>query len=207
VKVALGFKAHSGWAALVVIGDSGKELEVIDRRRLELVASASSWAKQPYHAAEDLDPNSAQKLIKKGTEAACQTAQREMLATVKSLRKQAHEILACVVLVPSPMPPWSVAEILAVHFRMHKAEGVLFPDAIAAAAEKCGLNLIRIPEKQLNEEAEKLLASPLTDLTKRVVNLGKTVGPPWGKDQKNATLAALIGLKLASGASRYRGRY
>jgi len=201
VKVALGFKAHSGWAALVVIGDSGKEFQVIDRRRLELVNSDSSWAKQPYHAAEDLDPKSAQKLVKKGTAAAYQTAQRELLATVKSLRKQNCEIVACAVLVPSAMPAWSVAEILAVHFRMHKAEGVLFPEALAAAAEKCGLNLIRIPEKQLNEEAEKLLASPLTDLTKQVVNLGKTVGPPWGKDQKNATLAALIGLRQTPGAS------
>jgi hypothetical protein len=195
VKVALGFKAHSGWAALVVIGDSGKELQVVGRSRLELVATDSSWAKQPYHAAEDLDPKSAQKLVKKGTETAYRTAQREMLATVKSLRKQDHEIVACAVLVPSPMPPWSVAEILAVHFRMHKAEGVLFPEALASAADKCGLNLIRVPEKQLGEQAEKLLATSLHDLTNQILKLGKTVGPPWGKDQKNAALAALVGLK------------
>jgi len=198
MKVALGFKAHSGWAALVVIGDSAKELQVLDRRRLELVDSNSSWAKQPYHAAEGLDPHEAQKLVKRGTEAAYRNAQREMLATIKSLRKNEHEILACAVLVPSLMPEWSVAEILAVHFRMHKAEGVLFPDALASAAEKCGLNLIRIPEKQLSEEAEKLLAAPLTDLMKQVMKLGKTVGAPWGKDQKSATLAALIGLKQTS---------
>jgi hypothetical protein len=195
VKVALGFKAHSGWAAMAVIGDAGKELQVINRSRLELVNSDSSWAKQPYHSAEDLDPKSAQKLITKGTEAAYQTAQREMLATTKSLRKQAHEIVACVVLVPSPMPSWSVAEILAVHFRMHKAEGVLFPEALAGAADKCGLNLIRVPEKQLGEHAEKVLATSLPDLTSQILKLGKTVGPPWGRDQKNAALAALVGLK------------
>lgn len=194
MKVALGFKAHSGWAALVVIGNTGKELRVVDRRRLELVDSGSSWAKQPYHAAQGLAISDAQTLIKRATDATYQRAQREMLATIKSLRKHEHEILACAVLVPSLMPEWSVAEILAVHFRMHKAEGVLFPDALAAAAEKCGLNLTRIPEKQLSEEAERRLAAPLTDLTKQVMKLGKTVGPPWGKDQKNATLAALIGL-------------
>lgn len=204
MKVALGFKAHSGWAALVVIGDSGRELQVVDRRRLELVDSDSPWARQPYHAAERLDPKSAEKLVQRGTEAAYRIAQRQMLATIKSLRKHEHEILACAVLVPSLMPEWSVAEILAVHFRMHKAEGVLFPDALAAAAEKCGLNLIRIPEKQLSEEAEKLLAASLTDLTREVVKLGKTVGPPWGKDQKNAALAALIGLKLASNGARLK---
>jgi hypothetical protein len=29
------------------------------------------------------------------------------------------------------MPDWSIDEILAVHFRMHKTEGVLFRDALA----------------------------------------------------------------------------
>jgi hypothetical protein len=200
MKVALGLKAHSGWAALVVIGNSGRELRVVDRRRLELVDSDFSWAKQPYHAAEGLGPHEAQNLVDKGTEAAYRNAQRAMLATIKSLRKHKHEILACAVLVPSPMPEWSVAEILAVHFRMHKAEGVLFPDALADAAEECGLDLLRIPEKQLSKEAEKRLAATMTDLMKQVMALGKTVGPPWGQDQKNATLAALIGLKQASNA-------
>jgi hypothetical protein len=193
VKVALGFKAHSGWAALIVIGSSGNELLVLDRRRVELVHK--SWEKQPYHAAEGLALKDAEKLVKQGSEAAYKCAQREMLSSVKSLRKHGHEVFACAVLVPNPMPEWSVAEILAVHFRMHQAEGVLFPDALANAAESCGLDLIRIPEKQLNEVAEKRLGAPMTDLMNKVMKLGKTVGPPWGKDQKNATLAALIGLK------------
>ena len=202
MNVALGLKAHSGWAALVVIGKAGSEFQVVARRRLELVDSDSPWAKQPYHAAENLDLHGAQKLVKRGTDAAYQGAQREMLATIKSLREHEHEILACVVLVPSPMPAWSVEEILAVHFRMHKAEGVLFPDALASAADQCGLNLITIPEKQLSEHAEKVLATPLDDLTKHIMKLGKTVGPPWGKDQKNAALAALVGLKNTSTSSR-----
>lgn len=202
MNVALGLKAHSGWAALVVIGKAGREFQVVARHRLELVDSDSSWAKQPYHAAENLDLHGAQKLVKRGTDAAYQGAQREMQATVKSLRDHGHEILACVVLVPSPMPAWSVEEILAVHIRMHKAEGVLFPDALGSAADKCGLNLITIPEKQLGEHAEKVLSTSLSVLTKEVIRLGKTVGPPWGKDQKNAALAALVGLKSTSTSSR-----
>ncbi len=195
MNIALGLKAHSGWAALVVIGEAGGEFQVVARRRLGLINSDSTWAKQPYHAAEDLVLLDAQKLVKRGTDAAYQGAQREMLATIKSLRQHEHKILACVVLVPSPMPAWSVEEILAVHFRMHKAEGVLFPDALASAAEKCGLNLTTVPEKQLSEHAERVLATPFNDLTKQILKLGKTVGPPWGKDQKNAAVAALIGLK------------
>jgi hypothetical protein len=196
VKVALGLKAHSGWAALVVVGNSGDEFQVIDRRRIELVEERdSSWAKQPYHAAEDLDPANARAMVKRGTAAAYRIAEREMRATLKRLREQQHKIASCAVLVPNPMPEWSVAEILAVHSRMHQAEGVLFPDALAKAADKCGLNVLAIPENQLNEQAEKALATPLSGLVKEVMKLGKAVGPPWGKDQKNAALAAMVGLK------------
>jgi hypothetical protein len=197
VRVALGFKAHSGWAALVVVGNSGDEFQVIDRRRIELVEERDSlWAKQPYHAAEDLDPENARAMVKRGTAAAYRIAEREMRAAVKR-QKQRHKIASCVVLVPNPMPEWNVAEILAVHFRMHQAEGVLFPNALAKAADKCGLNLLTIPEKQLSEQAEKALTIPLSSLMKEVMRMGKAVGPPWGKDQKNAALAAMVGLKAS----------
>jgi hypothetical protein len=196
MKVALGLKAHSGWAALVVIGISGGDFQIIDRRRIELVEEDdSSWAKQPYHAAEELEPDDAGDLVKRGTKAACRVAGREMKLAVKRLRERDHKIVACAVLVPSPMPNWSTERILAVHFRMHKAEGVLFPEALAQAATRCGLNLIAIPEKTLNEYAEKTLAAPLSNLMTEVAVLGKSVGPPWGKDQKNAALAAMIALR------------
>ena len=57
MRIAAGFKAHSGWAALVVLGESDDGLVVVDRRRIELVDPADiDWAKQPYHAAENLSP-------------------------------------------------------------------------------------------------------------------------------------------------------
>ena len=92
------------------------------------------------------------------------------------------------------MPDWSIDEILAVHFRMHKAEGVLFPDALVKGARACGLNVIAIPEKRLNEYAERSLVRPMSTLMKKIETLGKSVGAPWGKDQKSAVLAAMIGL-------------
>lgn len=195
MKVALGLKAHSGWAALVAIGIPGGEFQVIDRRRLELVEPRdSAWAKQPYHAAETLEVKKARDLVKRGTDSAHRMALKQMRATVQGLEKQSHQIVACSVLVPSPMPEWTTEEILAVHFRMHKAEGVLFPDALAKAAEACALKFVPIPEKTLIQIAQKALGKPASELTRRVVALGKTVGPPWTKDQKNATLAAMVAL-------------
>lgn len=196
MNVAFGFKAHSGWAALVVLGTDKGEPVVVDRRRIELVEDEdAAWAKQPYHAADGLPPREARDTVTRGIEAARQLARREMRAAVRRVREGGHEAAACAVLVGDPMPDWSIEEILAVHFRMHKAEGVLFRDVLTRAATGCGLRLVTIPEKQLVHHAETALAAPLHRLTKTLTTLGKSVGPPWGKDQKDATLAAMIALR------------
>ncbi|HEY2973640.1 MAG TPA: hypothetical protein VGJ48_14095 [Pyrinomonadaceae bacterium] len=196
MKVAFGMKAHSGWAALVVLGTCSGELQVVDRCRLELVEKdEASWAKQPYHAAEHLNAGDARELVRRGLESSRRIAVREMRTAVKRAREAGHEVAACAVLVVDPMPDWTVDEILAVHFRMHKAEGVLFRDALTRAAGACGLKLLRVPEKQLDEHAERALATSVKSLRKTIASLGKSVGPPWGKDQKDAALAAMIALQ------------
>jgi hypothetical protein len=175
MKIAAGFKAHSGWAALVVIGSSRDGLVVVDRRRIELVDE--TWAKQPYHAAEELPPDEARLLVQRGIDSAHCIAKHEMRVFVK--RSAGHEIAGCAILVGTPMPDWTIEQILSVHIRMHKAEGVLFPAALIAAAKASDLNVVAIPEKGLM-------------LDDAAVTLGKSVGPPWGKDQKSAASAAMI---------------
>lgn len=191
-QAAFGFKAHSGWAALVVLGKRGGDLEVLERHRMELVEE--EWAKQPYHAAEELKPAEARKVVKRGIEAAKRIALREMRSAVERTRESGFEVRACGLLVGNPMPDWSVDEILAVHFRMHKAEGVLFRDVLAKAADGCDLTLVAIPEKSLFEHAETALKTSASSLSQQIAALGKSVGAPWGRDQKEATLAAMIAL-------------
>jgi len=196
MKVAFGMKAHSGWAALVVLGTRGGELQVVERCRMELVEKdEASWAKQPYHAAECLNAGDARDLVTRGLVTSRRIAVREMRTAVKRARQAGHEVVACAVLVGDPMPEWSVDEILAVHFRMHKAEGVLFRDALARAAGACALKFFGIPEKQLEEQAERALGTSASSLRNTIASLGKSVGPPWGKDQKDASLAAMIALQ------------
>jgi hypothetical protein len=195
MRVAFGLKAHSGWAALVVLGAGGAGYRVVDRRRIELVdAETARWAAQPYHAAQGREPDQARDIVNRGIEAARRAAVREMQAAMERSRPLNHEIVACAVVMPEPMPNWSPEQILSVHFRMHKAEGVLFPDALARAALACGLPLAVAREKTLLEEAEKALASTRSDLMTTIAALGKAAGPPWGKDQKCAALAAMIAL-------------
>lgn len=195
MKVAFGLKAHSGWACLVVVGKRKDDFVVIDRRRIELVEEA--WAKQPYHAAENLKSDVALEVVRRGVDAAHRIAAQEMRAAVKRERERENNVAACAVLVANPMPDWSVEEILAVHFRMHKAEGVLFRDALVGAVKACRLRLVALGEKELPRDTEKALGMPLSSLTKTITTLGRSVGPPWGKDQKDAALAALIALHVA----------
>ena len=227
MKVAFGLKAHSGWAALVVLGESGGRLQVAERLRIELVESAdASWAKQPYHAAEEIagakdrglvmgdaesahrlavreltkgNPESAHRLagelVRKGIASARRVAAAELRAAVRRARAAGREVVACAVLTGDPMPAWSVDEILAVHFRMHKAEGHLFRDALARGAVAAGLRLVRVPEKTLDQHAERTLEARAASLRRTIAALGKSAGPPWGRDQKDAALAALIALK------------
>lgn len=189
MKVAFGLKAHSGWAVLVVVGKQRDELAVVDRRRIELVGEA--WAKQPYHAAEGLESLVARDLVKRGTDSAHRFALDEIKAAIKRERDRKNEIAGCAVIVGTRMPDWNTDEILAVHFRMHKAEGVLFQNALVRASEKCKLNTLPVLEKELLVQATSHLGDKVV---KQVTILGKSVGPPWGKDQKDATLAALMAL-------------
>lgn len=189
MKVAFGLKAHSGWAALVVVGKHGDELTVMDRRRIELVDEP--WAKQPYHAAEGLESQKARNLVNRGVDIAHRLALTEVKAAIKRERDRKNDVAGCAVLVGTPMPDLNTDEILAVHFRMHKAEGVLFQNALVRASEQCKLNTLPVLEKELAAQATSQLGDRLV---KQIAGLGKSVGPPWGKDQKDAALAALLAL-------------
>jgi hypothetical protein len=195
VKVAFGFKAHSGWAALVVLGAHEHTLEVVDRRRIELADDrGGEWARQPYHAAEGLPTAKAQAIVTRGIETAERLALQEMRAALARARTAQHDVAACGVLVGEPMPAWSVGDILAVHFRMHKAEGVLFRDALLHAAEACAISLVTIPEKTLPERAKQMLGGSFAQVASQIVSAGQAAGAPWGKDQKDAALVAAVAL-------------
>jgi hypothetical protein len=187
MNVAFGLKAHSGWAALVALGEVEGEVAMTDRRRIDLVDE--EWQKQPYHAAEHLNSAAARTLVTRGIDAAREIAIRELRAAINREREQDHHATTCAVLVGSSMPDWSVDEILAVHFRMHKAEGVLFRDVLLRAAAACGLQALAVPEKESADDRS---------LLQMVAALGKSAGAPWGKDQKDAARAALIALKIRS---------
>jgi hypothetical protein len=196
--VAFGVKAHSGWAALVALGEGRHRLEIVERRRLELVdAEEAHWAKQPYHAAAGLDLRDAEELVVRSIAAASRHAEGAIESALARRRAQGDEVVACGVLLGSGLPPFSVSEILAVHARMHQAEGELFRAALARAAERAGLELIGVREKQLEATAGEALSLAPPEARGRLDEAGRRAGPPWARDQKDAALCAWIALRSA----------
>jgi hypothetical protein len=198
VKIAIGLKSHSGWAVSVAVGVDGDRFRLVDRRRIVLIEPGDSpWAKAPYHAAEQLPAAEADELVRRGMRSAEAGSERALREVIDMMRDASHELVACAVLTPStPMPAWTTAEILAVHFRMHKAEGAMFPAALERAVRVCGIALVAIAEKQLSGEAERIFRKPSRETL--IADLGRGAGPPWGADQKNAALAAMMALRTAT---------
>lgn len=64
------------------------------------------------------------------------------------------------------------------------------------------MRLVAIPEKELATYAERALGLPVSSLEKTIAALRKSAGPPWGKDQKDAALGALVALQPPQSRAR-----
>jgi hypothetical protein len=179
--VALGLKARTGRAILVAIGGA-EPARVLQRTELKLLP-AGDFA--PYHAAEGHTSAEAQKHVDRSVAAAHRLAEEGIRKAIETLSGCGHNVCGCGVLVGGSMPPWSTDEILAVHVRMHQAEGVLFRDVLVAGARACGFVPTTLREKAALDEAAFILGLKRADLETRLVALGKTVGAPWGKDRRS----------------------
>src|SRR5262245_43143307 len=195
MQIALGFKAHSGWAAMVALGRHDEKLIVVDRRRIELADPADGeWARQPYHAAEGLPSARAKAVVDRGIATARRMAVTEVQDAITRAKREGHTVVGSGVLVGTPMPSWTVDEILSVHLRMHQAEGVLYRDVLIDAARTCKLPVIEAREKQIAAESAKRLKRSAAQLDHQVSGLKSQVGAPWGRDQKDAALVAMMAL-------------
>jgi len=194
LRVAIGFKCHSGWAVAVAVGHEASGFHLVGRHRVELIEPADApWAKAPYHAAEDLDADAANALVLRAIRSARTAAERTIRDLCSALRNEGHEPAACAVLIAAPMPDWTTEEIRAVHVRMHNAEGAMFPDAIVKATTASKVPLVAIAAKALDERAMHVFGNA-SAANAVVATLGRSAGPPWGADQKSAALAAAIAL-------------
>lgn len=196
---ALGFRAHSGWATLVVVGGSPRAPVVVARRRIELADPKIPGSKQPHHKAEGLNLKKARQLIKRCTQSTRLLARRAVRAALNELRGKGYEVVGCGLLLASGRPVPTLAATLASHALIHTAEGELFRDALLRASQRFGLPITGVRERELYTRAAAKLRRPVGELERRATELGRPLGPPWRQDEKHA---ALVGWLVLSAASR-----
>jgi hypothetical protein len=193
-RVAIGCKAHSGWAALVVIGGSTGSPEVILRRRIENADPQIPGSKQPFHAAERLDFADAKELLKECTASTMRLSRQAFKSVIDELRRKNYEAVACGVVLGSGRVLPALDKILASHALIHTAEGEFYRNALVEAGEHCGLTVKGVKERELFEIGAAQLHLSIKQLERCIAELGRPIGPPWTQDQKYAALAAWLTL-------------
>jgi hypothetical protein len=199
VRLAAGFAAHSGWATAVVAGLVEGHLHVHDRRRVELVSA--DLPRQAYHAAADLPAEEAIDVVTAVDRSIAEHA-RAALAVVRAAVGEAPEkdvslVAVGVVGLAREIP--DVPTVLASHALMHASEGEQYRRGLAEAATRLGLPVCRTHPKQVEADMAGAVGWSPSRLADEHARIRSTLGPPWQKDHKEATAAALVAL---TGAAR-----
>jgi hypothetical protein len=200
--VAIGCRAHSGWAALVIVAGPVDSPKILDRRRIVIADPEIPGSKQPYHTAEKLPFTQAEKLVARCTERSRALARQELRAAVDHARNSGHEVAGCGIVLASGRPLPDLAATLASHALIHTAEGELFRNVIADACRELNVPVMGVKERDLLAQASAVLGKSDKELQSYLQKLGRELGPPWTQDEKCATLAAWLALSATKPRAR-----
>jgi hypothetical protein len=191
-RAAIGVRMHSGWGALVAVSFSAGKVEVIERRRVAVTTPQTPGANQPYHFAENLELPEAEKFLGDCFAASKRLAIAAVRDVVGELGGRQYRVVGSAVLLASGRPLPTLAKILASHALIHAAEGEFFREVFSKACEGLDLSVTGFPERNLDESFQAVFGKAAASMRKRISTLGRSLGPPWTKDQKSAALAALV---------------
>jgi hypothetical protein len=179
---------------MVAVAGPAKLPTVIDRRRIVIADPAIPRPFQPFHMAREMEVAEAESFLKRISEDCERLATEALEQTIRRLRQDNFRVTACGITTGSGRLPGTLAEILASHPAVHTAEGELFRNTVIHACQHCGLTVYKVREKGALESAADKLSLSLGRLQSSLKEFGRGIGPPWGQDQKLATLVAWLAL-------------
>jgi hypothetical protein len=193
-KAALGFRVHSGWAAVVAVAVTKGEPEVLVRERVHLVKNFTYESRQPYHTAEKLEPGEGRAFLAHIRKEARGLALRAIRKLRERLEEHGYTLDRSAILLSSGRPLPALPKILAAHSLIHTADGGIFREALIHASKRGGMQIVTAKERELAAAASRALRKKPADLSRRIMELGRPLGPPWSQDEKFATLVAWYAL-------------
>ena len=191
-RAAVGFRAHSGWAAAVAVAGPADGPAALLRRRIEMVDRSVPGSAQPYHAAAGLNVRDAERIVTSCAARAALLAQRALAAMVEELRDAGYAVTGCGLLLASGRPLPGLESILASHPLIHTAEGELFREALRAASRECGVPIAAVKERELFARGTAELGIPADALQQRLSEMGRAMGAPWRQDEKYAAMVGWL---------------
>jgi hypothetical protein len=191
-RSAIGIRVHSGWGALVAVTYNHAGIEVVDRRRVEIIDPRKPGVAQPFHFAERLEISKAQEHVTRCAAASKSLALAALREVVRQLQTQGYEAAGIAILLNSGRPLPTFEKILAAHPLIHAAEGEFFRQAFRDSANELKIPVTGIRERELESQAKAMMGKAAPGLQKKIASFGRVLGPPWTADQKLAALAAAL---------------
>src|SRR3981189_31278 len=148
-QAAVGFRVHSGWAAMVAVSVEKGAPVVLARQRVHLVETFTYEFRQPYHTAEKMLEGQAREFIVRMQAEARRLAYGAIRELQSRTQEQGVKLTRCGLLLASGRPLPALEKILASHALIHTADGELFREAILHASNRCGLRAFKIKEREL----------------------------------------------------------
>ena len=190
LPAVLGTADHNGWAVCVTVGASRGLPVVVDRRRVGLIEPG--LPSQPYHhETVGMPLPEAEKLVDRVRESVTRTT----LARLSELRDELRPRYAIVAMTlrnpPMSYVPVTVAQAHASWPVTCRADAMMYHDALCTAARRLNIALELHDRGEEVVRAADRLGVSLGELERFLQAARESLGPPWHKEHRLATAAAI----------------
>ncbi len=183
---AIGFRVKSGWATAVLLGGAVDAPRVLDRCVVELSDPDVPETRQPYHASTGREETDAARIRRRVTIVE-RVASRSLKELLTKYRQLDGRVRGAALVVGSVIDPESIANP---HIRAHACEGRLFRTVLERALSARGVRSRVLLERSAYAEAAAAIGQSPAVLKRKLLAMGRSVGRPWGANEKLAALAA-----------------
>ena len=199
-EATAGIYDHAGWAIVVCVAGS----KLLDKRRVELVDPGLPSLPH-HHPCQHLPIVEAVALVARVRASAEACARRAFDTLPKGI--------GAIAIRKRPKLPPTVAERIRSYYAQTRADGVMFRDALEAAALARGWRVHEYEAKTVLAEAAAALRLK-HDIDAWLQDVGRNAGRPWTGDHRLAMAAAIVAAsarpararKTAPRTTRARGR-
>jgi hypothetical protein len=187
-----GIYDHAGWAIVVCVAGN----KLLDKRRIELVDPGLPCLPH-HHPCQHLPIDEAVALVARVRASAEACAARALDALPKGV--------GAIAIRKRPNLPPTVAERIRSYYAQTRADGVMYRDALEAAALARGWRVHEYEAKSVLAEAAAALRLK-GDIDEWMLDVGRNAGRPWTGDHRLAMAAAIVAARSRPAAARRTAR-